>query len=480
MESFLARVLLVYHRTPYGEWRSAYDSHLHSLRRYGGHAVYYLNTARAVTPSYVRSLRPDLIVFHYTFLAWRQSDSDFAIHAGRVAFTRAIQCPKAIVPHDEHFRSDLLCAFIRDHGVTDVFTPAPPEEWTHIYEGVDVANVTFHPVLTGYVDDSVVRKTAKLAGRHRTRTIDIGYRSWSTGPWLGRHGMLKQQVGEAFLGHQAARGLRMDISSERSDALFGDRWLEFLLDCKYTIGVEGGSSVFDRDGSIARGCHEYLEAHPSASFEAVESACFPGMDGQFAYRLIGPRHLEAAMTQTCQVLVRGDYSGVLSPSEHYIALDSDFGNLDAVLEVIREDASRADMVERAYNDVIASGRYSYRAFAHLVCGAALRASVSRTPAIVLERLSPRLLWNRIDERLWPHLEGEGSLGFRSLERLRALRNSAAALLRPVASRVVGEERLTRLLSRARESWRSARVLESASASETARPTETADPPGDSR
>ena len=454
----MARVLVVYHRPLLGDWRSTYDSHVNSFRRFSAHDCFYLNTDRHAIPTYLTSLDPDLVIFHYTFLARRLYAEEFSKLLQRLAFMREWRCPKAIVPHDEQAHSDLLCQLVRDFGVTHVFSPAPSSEWARIYEGVDFDSVTFRTVLTGYIDESIVRETAARAQRLHDRPVDVGYRSWDTPPFYGRHGRLKGEIGRAVKERASAFDLVADISSRYEDAFLGDSWLDFLLKCKYTIGVEGGSSVFDRDGTIAQRTFEYLKTHDAPSFEEVESACFPGMDGQFRYSLLGPRHFEAIMTKTCQVLVEGDYGGALEAGTHYIELKRDFSNLDGVLRLMKEDSLRAGIVERAYEDIVVSGRYSYRAFANLVLRDALgsvpvpqRAGVSRHPSLLLtwsrvdEWLSTRLLlsWNRVDERL-SMLDRDSAR-----ERMLVIRNSIRATFRPALSRLLGEERLKRLLARIR-------------------------------
>src|SRR5262249_12503824 len=71
-------------------------------------------------------------------------------------------------------------------------------------------------------------------------------------------------------------------------------------------------------------------------------------------------------TKTCQILVEGEYSGVLEPDRHYIPLKRDFSNLDEVLDKLRDRHLVDEMVERAFNDIYLSGQYSYRAFAHQI------------------------------------------------------------------------------------------------------------------
>jgi hypothetical protein len=162
-----------------------------------------------------------------------------------------------------------------------------------------------------------------------------------------------------------------DISVKDEDTLVGERWYEFLLRCKYTIGVEGGASILDSDGSIKAATEAYLEQHPQAPFEEVEAHCFAGRDGTARLYAISPRHLEACATRTCQVLVEGDYNGILKPGVHYVELKRDFSNLDAVAESIRQDGARRETTERAYRDVVLSGANSYERFVKCVLHEAL-------------------------------------------------------------------------------------------------------------
>lgn len=396
----MARLLVVYHRGLHLGWRATYQSHLMSLSRFSDHECVYLNTARARIPRYIKSFRPDLVVFHYTFLAIRQDPPVFVKLMKRVRFIKDLDCPKALVPHDEQTHSDTLCSVVEEFGVTHIFTPASPPQWPLIYEGLDLEKLHLRTVLTGYVDDSTVALIARRRSRQRgDRSIDIGYRAWDSYPFYGRHGQLKGEIGRVFAEAAPRAGLTVDISSSHKDALMGNRWFDFLLNCKYTVGVEGGSSIFDRDGSISVRTMDYMKAHPGETFGQVEAACFPGADGSFSYRLLGPRHLEAVMTKTCQVLIEGEYGGVLEPGTHYIELKRDFSNLPEVLEWMKDDRRRATTVERAYRDVIDSGQYSYRRFAEILLGDALPKE-RLTHEGSVPRTSPVVTLNRVDEAVW--------------------------------------------------------------------------------
>jgi hypothetical protein len=80
------------------------------------------------------------------------------------------------------------------------------------------------------------------------------------------------------------------------------------------------------------------------------------------YRTVSPRHFEAAAFRVVQILFEGRYSGVLQPDLHYLSLRKDFSNLDDVLRQLADVDIRRTITERAYADIIQSGRYSYRTF----------------------------------------------------------------------------------------------------------------------
>lgn len=439
----MARVLLVC-RYPLGEPLPTYLHNMDSLLNASGHQVYCANMARMRLPRYLASLEPDLVIFHYTFLSVRTVPEEFDELASRIAFLKDLECRKAAVVLEEQMRSDILSAFMRDFGVTHVFTPAPPDEWPRIYAGVDFNAVTFKRVLTGYVDEATARALARRADR-LDRPIDIGYRSWYSQPFYGSHGQLKGRIGDLFKQRACEVGLVVDISRRREDAFIGNRWFEFLLRCKYTVGVEGGSSVFDRDGRIAMRTLEYLRTHDDPPFEEVRAACFPHEDGEFKYYLPSPRHLEAVMTKTCQVLVEGEYGGALKPGLHYIELKRDFSNIGEVLELIRSDARRATIVERAYRDVVLSGDFSYSVFAETVIGTSLDGVIPRERSMLASLASIRLMANHLGEHIW-----RAALPVhRRIPRSAEIRSRFRRSLRPLASSIVGEDKLRGLLARMR-------------------------------
>ena len=54
------------------------------------------------------------------------------------------------------------------------------------------------------------------------------------------------------------------------------------------------------------------------------------------YSAISPRVFEAALAESCQVLVPGHYLGILHANEHYIPLAGDFSNIAQVLDELHD------------------------------------------------------------------------------------------------------------------------------------------------
>ena len=374
--------------------RTTVEDLIYSFRRYSEHRCFYVNLVPRPLPSYLHQVPFDLVIFHTTFLSYRWSPELFATLREKAEPLKHSAAVKIALPQDEFIHTDILCDFINDFGVNHVFSVAPESEWEKIYASVDRQKVTFHRILTGYLDERTISRVKEIARSVTERPIDVGYRAWHAAPWLGRHGLLKVKIHNLFREKAPKAQLTVDISTEEKDTLLGDEWYKFLLRCKYTIGVEGGASILDRDGKIKKRTEDYLDVHPGASFEEIEAACFPGLDGYLNLMALSPRHLEACLTRTCQVLVEGQYNGILEPDKHYIELKRDLSNIDAVVETLKQDQLREGIAERAYRDIVESGRYTYRNFVDSVTKTTL-GSVEPQGSFLAASILSRIVFHRM-------------------------------------------------------------------------------------
>jgi hypothetical protein len=397
----MRNVLILYCNTTF-PMRATIHDHLYAFREYGSFRCFYVNLDLRRLPRYLEAVEFDAIFFHTTFLAKRWFPEVFRAYWRKVEPLKRSRAVKIALPQDEFIHTDILGEFLNEFAIDHVFSVAPESEWPKIYPSVNRERVRFDTLLTGYLSDSTLARINALAAKQGDRPLDIGYRAWRAAPWLGRHGILKAQVNDVFNEESPKRGLTVDISTDPADTFLGDDWYAFLLRCKYTIGVEGGASILDRDGALKAKTEAYTQTHPDADFEEVERHCFPGQDGSLALFAISPRHLEACATRTCQILIEGDYNGILKPERHYIALKRDFSNLDEVLERVRSDQLREIVTRQAYEDIVASGRYTYRHYVETIFGATFQETPPKQkslPARTRDALA--YAWARVEDGMIP-------------------------------------------------------------------------------
>lgn len=359
----MANVLVVYSCMHY-PMRSTVKYHWRSFKQYASAHCYYWNLFVAPVPRFLKIINFDLIIFDTLFWDVKWNRERFKKLIKRCRSLARYSGRKIAIPQDEYINMDLACDFIKEIGIDQIYTVIPESEWKKVYRTVDFRRVEFFRVLTGYIDDELRSKIEGLSGKQHKRIIDIGYRS-AFHPRLGSQGLRKKILADVF-SNRVEDNSRIDIKLGQKNYIHGTRWYKFLLSCKYTLGVEGGVSLFDWDGTISERIARYLKTNPNAAYDEVENRCFRGLDGQVNIIALSPRQLEACLTKTCQILFEGEYNNVLQPDIHYIELKKDLRNLNKILAIIKDDRQREDIVDRAYDDVVASNAYSYRRFVDFI------------------------------------------------------------------------------------------------------------------
>jgi hypothetical protein len=406
------KVLVVYRQKNWKPQRKAIQDHLLSFGRYLKDCeVVYCNLLTGL-PAYLKWVQFDAILLHTTLMDRDPRQPPWWGHIARqVAPLKTMSGVKIAFPQDEWENSETLWQLFRITGTHTLFTCMQPEHVSIIYPEKESGITRAHSTLPGFVDDAFIARTAVLSKEIGERSIDIGYRARNMGFLCGRLGQIKTALAEQFAPLDGVRGLKIDVSTKGCDVFYGDDWIRFLLRCRAVLGCPGGSSLMDLDGSIRRSVEAYLKKHPEATFEEVEVHCFQGKEGQVCISAISPRHFECAITRTCQVLVEGSYSGdaILQPGVHYIPLKRDYSNIDAVLEQVADASHCERIVERAYQDLVVSGRYTYTAFAEQV-QASIRDQLSGVSAkqslrfgvvkLLLKLRGNFKAWERIRWRYW--------------------------------------------------------------------------------
>jgi hypothetical protein len=367
------RLLVLYWRDPFRPLRATIRQHLRLFEAGpAGHAVHYVNVALGVPPA-ARRARFDAVVLHTTLLCARWFARFPAVRA-QLAWLADVPALKIALPQDEYDHSAVLDDWLAELGVGLVGSNFRAAVRPLLYPRLHNAARFVH-VLTGYLDEQTARAVAPALRSPAGRPLDVVYRANRLPYWFGRHGQLKHEVAVRVAAAADRLGLKTDISTDPRDTIQSDRWYAFLASARATIGCESGASALDPRGEIQAAVRRLLAERPGLTFEEVSARLPRGWD-DYRFFAIGPRHLEAVLTRTCQVLVEGEYDGLLRPNDHYLPLRRDFGNLADVLAQVRDDEVVSKITNRAYEEICRSGRVTYAAGAR-----ALEAELSVGPPV---------------------------------------------------------------------------------------------------
>jgi hypothetical protein len=355
------RILILYWwHDQYHAMRPAIRQHLHvldfSLNR---HHVLYHNVAYGPA-SYLRRIRFDVVILHTTFLCYRSSPAFSRIRRG-LAWLRSCNSLKIAMPQDEYDHSEVLDDWLAELGVSVICSNFDENVRPLLYPKMQ-RRARFLKCLTGYIDETNAAECNGWLRPIAVRPHDIVYRAAHLPYWFGSHGQLKHEIASDVAQRARELGLICDISTRPEDVITGGQWYAFLSSSKTIIGCESGSSVLDRRGQIQAQIRAILTRRPALSFSDVSKLLPPGWD-DYQFFALGPRHLEAVVTRTCQVLVKGEYDGVLQPFRHYLPIRRDLGNLDEVLHMIKDQALLEATAARAYEEIYETKRYTYGGFA---------------------------------------------------------------------------------------------------------------------
>jgi hypothetical protein len=329
--------------------------YLESFRLFGRHNFYYVHAVNGAPLGVPLDLF-DVILIHYSVrlaYTWHISPH-FATALARYHGL------KVLFIQDEYDNTWIASDWINKLGIEVVFTNVPDNYLRRIYSRVNHERVEFIQALTGYVPLHFGR--CPPPKRAADRPVAIGYRVRKLPFRYGKLGWEKFMIGQRMRAMCEERRIPHDIEWTDDKRIFGEHWLEFLGNCRATLGGESGSNVFDFDGTLATAIDAFLQQNPDTPFEEFFERFLKDRETEEIMNHISPRAFEAIALRTALILFEGRYCNVLKPDVHYIPLKKDFSNIDDVLGKLQDDAYVDTMTERAYTEIIASRQYSYERF----------------------------------------------------------------------------------------------------------------------
>lgn len=188
------------------------------------------------------------------------------------------------------------------------------------------------------------------------RDLDIGFRGDLYPLSIGDQE--RTRILEYFRLHGRDHGLRTDIAYARET---GEQWQRFLSRCHGIVGAESGTYYLERDDATEHAVNAWLAQHPDTDFAALHARFFAGHPRPVSGKAISSRHFEAIGTRTAQILLEGEYNGILEPDRHYFSVRKDLSNVAEVARRFADPSERARVADAAYGLVREAHTYAHRA-----------------------------------------------------------------------------------------------------------------------
>lgn len=325
----------------------------HMMRLQAPDSICFVHDADLPLPAYVREIEFELIVLGPTFLCVRYDEVLLSQIKETYSFIAQSRACKIALPQDDYDCSETLDRWMVEWGVDYVYTICP-SGWSILYPEYQQRGV-LRLGFTGYISDAWIAQWHQPR-EHTIRSLDVVYRASRLPANFGSLGQLKSDIAERFLHGLPADALVTDVSVDPKKMIPGRAWHNFIESSRACLITPSGSSLLDPIGLFRKRVSDFVRRYPSASFNEIASACFPGEDGRHTFTMISPRNIEAALAETVQIAISSDYSGLLREKEHYIPLEPDCSNITDVLRMLRDPVLMKSISLRCKEAVLSQDR----------------------------------------------------------------------------------------------------------------------------
>jgi len=347
---------------------STVREHLHSFKDFSRHNIFYAPATNLYWP-YGSGFTDEFSTQHPTNRKWSFEPFDVVVvhYSVRLSFKgyiaphiveslRGFCGRKVLFIQDEYENVETTRSYIDELGIDAVFTCVPKDGLEYVYEAESKrSHIEFLPTLTGYVP--YLTDLEPFRRPMSERSIVVAYRGRKLPHHYGLLGYDKYIIGERFREETVKRAIKADVETDDNKRIYGS-WYEFLGSARATLGTESGCNIFDFDGALK----ERAQQLSGEAFLQVYGETFAEHEGLVKMNQISPKFFEAIMLGTALVCFPGTYSGILLKNEHFIQIERDFSNMDEVLDKLHDVKFLEGLTERAYIDIIAPQKYSYRTF----------------------------------------------------------------------------------------------------------------------
>jgi len=308
---------------------------------------YLVHNTSLPLPKFVQDFRFDMIIMNSSFMTsvfdrqrLNQMKTDYGFLKDSDAF-------KVALPQDDYYCSEELDKTVTEWGINLLYTVCP-KHWDILYPSFRSTTGKLFLGYTGYITPEILSKSPNPKARN-LRSRDISYRASGKPSFPNKLATLKAQIGNIFLENFGDEPWMTDISSKSSSFISGSAWWDFIEDSKCVLGSMSGSSNLIRNHEVVDKIRAYQKSNPDAGDDEIIQNSMPEVDTCNIYEAISPRVIEAAILNSVQILVKGDYSDILKPYHDYMPITGDFLNGERNItnkDEIREIINSSSMQEK--------------------------------------------------------------------------------------------------------------------------------------
>jgi hypothetical protein len=264
---------------------------------------------------------------------------------------------------DDYRMNTLLLNFIRHCGIDVVYTVAPPAASKALYTD-QVPGLDVETYLTGYISHWLrLEKPIPL----QKRSFHVGYRGRKYPYWFGQPVIDKIELADSFAKKLTRNHLRHNMSTREGDRIYGRAWVDFLRNCRAIFGMETDVHYVDPFGYVHHWYDSIEKLKGRKEWERKDALQSPFFNeharpAPASFAVIPPRVFEAIAVRSANVLLEGQYSGVVEPWRHYIPLKKDLSNIDEVIRALQDEALLIDIISVSFAEIGQNRKYTYEGF----------------------------------------------------------------------------------------------------------------------
>lgn len=317
-------------------WRESVAELELAFPRYAPEHNYLIHNAVVPLPEHVKNFEFDAIILNSTFLCNVFSPERLYKMKNDYRFLNRTTALKIALPQDDYYCSEELDNLMLEWKI-DILHTVCPKYWHILYPRFMTQGGKIDLGYTGYVTP-LMRKRALSPKKRDERLYDVVYRASGKPSFPNKLATVKAELGNIFLQHFSDQPWKMDISNSDSKTIHGSSWWDFIENSRCVLGANSGSSNLIRNHDIVRSIASYINDNPFATDDEILKACLEPEDREILFTAISPRVLEAGLLNTVQILVTGEYSGLIKPWEDFVPLQENCSNREEIICIVKDKA----------------------------------------------------------------------------------------------------------------------------------------------